>query len=163
MSCNRFSGHRETRTYWWRRFLSNSRPASPREGWDLVTMSSRWSDKVPHTSPGWTGSARATETTDAVIKFTTHVKQGRTISSALGFTIRTLANHEKASTSVGPTITPYSSVKSIQGFHHGARSWPDAQCRPDGHRRHHLIVRWQDHRCCQISSCARSQSLLMQL
>ena len=34
-------GAGNTGAYRWRRFLSNSRPASPREGWDPVTMSSR--------------------------------------------------------------------------------------------------------------------------
>ena len=99
-------GAGKTCAYRWRRFIGNSRPASPREGWDPVTMLSMWCGRAPLSSPDGTGSARATKTANTGTKFPTHEKEGRTITTALGFTIRTLADHDAASTSVYPTRTP---------------------------------------------------------
>ena len=78
-------------------------------------MFSRWSGKVSHSSTSSVESARATETAETGTKSPTNVKLGRTISSALGFTISAPTDHEEASTSVHPTTTPYSSVNSPEG------------------------------------------------
>ena len=80
-----------------------------------MTISSRCSGRVACSSFSKPGSARATEIADTGTNLPTQVKLGNTTSSALGLAINTLADSEEASTNVCPTITPYSSVKVLEG------------------------------------------------
>ena len=80
-----------------------------------MTISSRCSGRVACSSFGKPGSARATEIADTGTNLPTQAKLGNTTSSALGLTINTLADRDEASTNVCPTMTPYSSVKVLEG------------------------------------------------
>ena len=68
-----------------------------------------------------TDSTRATNTADIGTRFPTHEKEGSTVTSELGFTIRTLADHDEVRMSDQDTIVSHT------GFHQGARSWPNAR------------------------------------
>ena len=82
-------GAKKTCAYRCRRPRSDSQPASPREGWDPVIISSRWS-----------------ETADTTTKYPTHENEGNTTTSELGFIIRIRVDHDEVFIRVQLTRTP---------------------------------------------------------